>query len=104
MAQAMIIIILSSGAYSLKSSYAAISLPIFLKNLCETGFEVYFWRYICYNPIGYMVFSSGFTIKWRVCPAFSANDAKMEVRSVAIVTFLGNYLRKEKRSSLHQYC
>lgn len=64
------------------------------KNLCETGFEVYFWRYICYNPIGYMVFSSGFSLKWRVCPAFSANNAKTEVRSVAIVTFLGNYLRK----------
>ena len=29
-----------------------------------------------------------------VRPAFSANNAKTEVRSVAIVTFLGNYLRK----------
>mgnify|MGYP004504599015 len=65
------------------------------KNLCETGFEVYFWRYICYNPIGYMVFSSGFTIKWRVRPAFSANDAKTEVRSVAMMTLENQLLAKQ---------
>jgi len=33
MAQAMIIIILSSGAYSLKNNYAAIRLPIFLEKI-----------------------------------------------------------------------
>lgn len=42
-----------------------------------------------------MVFSSGFTIKWRVCPAFSANDAKTEVRSVAMMTLENQLLAKQ---------